>query len=247
MPPPSAPASRSRARRCAGLVAGRHDRPCRGAAPESWPRRDPPLNRSEYANAIRDLLALNVDARSLLPADDADQEGFDNNAGVLSVSPALLERYMSAAQRISRLAVGDPTIVPGVRDLRDAEAADAGRPDERGSAVRIARRHRRCSISSRSTASTSSRSVCKRQLYDYIRRHGPSRISSTCGSTASGSSAFTIGGEATGKPAPATFVGNILGGSRMGRLHARGRRRPGGALSREGRDARAGRVVRRRA
>src|SRR5262249_11428459 len=68
------------------------------------------LNRTEYANAIRDLLGLRIDAKSLLSADEADQEGFDNVASVLSVSPALLEGYLSAARTISRLAVGDSTI-----------------------------------------------------------------------------------------------------------------------------------------
>ena len=72
------------------------------------------LTQAEYVNAIRDLLAVEVDARSLLfPADDLDQHGFDSNGGVLSVSPALMERYLAAARRISRLAVGDPTIGPG--------------------------------------------------------------------------------------------------------------------------------------
>src|SRR5688500_17561904 len=65
------------------------------------------LNRAEYANSIRDLLGLEVDSRSLLPADDSNQESFDNIASVLSVSPMLLEGYLSAATRVSRLAVGD--------------------------------------------------------------------------------------------------------------------------------------------
>jgi Protein of unknown function (DUF1592)/Protein of unknown function (DUF1588)/Protein of unknown function (DUF1587)/Protein of unknown function (DUF1585)/Protein of unknown function (DUF1595) len=65
------------------------------------------LNRAEYANAVRDLLAVNVDVSTLLPSDDSS-EGFDNIADALGVSPALLERYVSAATRISRLAVGDP-------------------------------------------------------------------------------------------------------------------------------------------
>ncbi len=69
------------------------------------------LNRAEYANAIRDLLAVDIDAGSLLPADDSGF-GFDNNADVLSVSPMLTERYLSAARKISRLAVGDPLIHP---------------------------------------------------------------------------------------------------------------------------------------
>jgi len=64
------------------------------------------LNRTEYTNAVRDLLAVEIDPRAFLPADDTDQHGFDNNGEVLSISPALLERYLSAARRIARLAVG---------------------------------------------------------------------------------------------------------------------------------------------
>jgi mono/diheme cytochrome c family protein len=69
------------------------------------------LNRAEYSNAIRDLLALQVDAEALLPADDSSY-GFDNIGDVLTVSPALLERYLSAAAKISRFAVGDPALAP---------------------------------------------------------------------------------------------------------------------------------------
>jgi mono/diheme cytochrome c family protein len=63
------------------------------------------LNRTEYANAIRDLLALQVDASKFLPADDSTR-GFDNIAGALTMSPALMEAYLSAAGKISRLALG---------------------------------------------------------------------------------------------------------------------------------------------
>jgi hypothetical protein len=75
------------------------------------------LNRAEYANAVRDLLALSVDASTLLPPDDS-ADGFDNNADVLSVSPVLLERYLSAAATISALAVGNPRITPGSETYR---------------------------------------------------------------------------------------------------------------------------------
>ena len=63
------------------------------------------LNRAEYSTVIRDLLAVDVDATQFLPADDSSR-GFDNQAGTLSLSPALLEAYLSAAGKISRLAVG---------------------------------------------------------------------------------------------------------------------------------------------
>jgi hypothetical protein len=75
------------------------------------------LNRAEYVNAVRDLLDLDTHAigvTSLLPPDDSGY-GFDNIADVLTVSPVLLERYMSAARKITRLAVGDPTIRPGAQ------------------------------------------------------------------------------------------------------------------------------------
>src|SRR5262245_47863124 len=71
------------------------------------------LNRAEYGNAVHDLLDLPIDAASMLPGDDST-EGFDNIASVLSVSPALMQAYVSAAARISRLAVGDMTTSPGL-------------------------------------------------------------------------------------------------------------------------------------
>jgi Protein of unknown function (DUF1592)/Protein of unknown function (DUF1588)/Protein of unknown function (DUF1587)/Protein of unknown function (DUF1585)/Protein of unknown function (DUF1595) len=67
------------------------------------------LNRTEYANTIRDLLALDVDVSDMLPADDTGY-GFDNIGDVLQVSPLLMERYLSAAGKISRVAVGDITL-----------------------------------------------------------------------------------------------------------------------------------------
>src|SRR5262249_51176594 len=65
------------------------------------------LNRTEYGNAIRDLLALDIDVTDLLPADD-ESNGFDNIADVLKLSPSLLEQYLAASRKISSLAVGDP-------------------------------------------------------------------------------------------------------------------------------------------
>ena len=71
------------------------------------------LNRAEYTNAVRDLLALDIDVQSLLPVDDSGY-GFDNIADVLSVSPMLLVRYMSAAGKVTRSAIGDPTVLPNL-------------------------------------------------------------------------------------------------------------------------------------
>jgi mono/diheme cytochrome c family protein len=78
----------------------------RGAAINLIPPGLHRLNRTEYTNAIRDLLGLDVDATKFLPADDSTH-GFDNIAGALTLSPALMEAYLSAAGKISRLAIGD--------------------------------------------------------------------------------------------------------------------------------------------
>ena len=75
------------------------------------------LNRTEYRNAVRDLLALDLDVSSMLPADDASY-GFDNIAGVLKMSPTLMEQYLAAAQRVSRLAVGTPVAAPSIEYIR---------------------------------------------------------------------------------------------------------------------------------
>ena len=92
----------------------------RAAAASPNPGRTVPLhrlNRTEYQNAVRDLLDLDVDAAALVPADDQSY-GFDNIAGVLKVSPTLLERYMNAARHISRLAVGASPMAPAGETFR---------------------------------------------------------------------------------------------------------------------------------
>ena len=96
------------------------------------------LNRTEYANAIRDLLDLEIDVATLLPPDDSAR-GFDNVAGSLTISPTLLEAYTTAATRIARMAVGfwkSPTeaayIAPGDTSQNRASG---------GLAVRHARRN----------------------------------------------------------------------------------------------------------
>ncbi len=71
------------------------------------------LNRTEYSNAVRDLLSLEIDAESYLPPDDMS-EGYDNMSDVLTISPALLQSYMGTSGKISRMAVGDPEAAPVV-------------------------------------------------------------------------------------------------------------------------------------
>ena len=75
------------------------------------------LNRSEYGNAIRDLFGLEIDVSTLLPPDE-EAYGFDNNATVLNVSTSLMERYLSAAWKVSSLAVASPRITPSLETFR---------------------------------------------------------------------------------------------------------------------------------
>lgn len=73
------------------------------------------LNGAEYQNAVRDLLAVDIDISDLLPTDGADS-GFDNIATALKTSPLLLEAYVTAAQRVAAMAVGDPKVKPGMTE-----------------------------------------------------------------------------------------------------------------------------------
>ena len=165
------------------------------------------LNRTEYANAIRDLLGLEVDGRALLPPDDADL-GFDNMADILSVSPALLERYLSAARKIGRLALGDPTgdpttetyVVPKLRfqDHRMSEDLPFG---SRGG---IAIRHY-----FPLNAEYDIRIRLQRQLYGYIRGlQKPQQIEVRLDGRRV--ALFSIGGS-PGTPPPQTFTGTVPG------------------------------------
>jgi hypothetical protein len=167
------------------------------------------LNQAEYANAIRDLLGLEIDSRTLVMADDADEQGFDNIAGVLSLSPALLERYLSAARTVSRLAVGDPRIAPAfanydvpkgmIQDDRISEDLPFG--SRGGIAI-----HHRFPLDAEYTAKIRLR----RQLYDYIIGLGrPHQLEVRLDGKLI--KTFTVGGEARGRRAPASFVGQIPG------------------------------------
>jgi len=165
------------------------------------------LNRAEYQNAVRDLLALDFDVASLLPADDA--EGFDNMASLLSISPALTERYMSTARRVSQLALG----MPPARALTDTyTVADLALQEEHvseelpfGTRGGLAIHH---------YFPVDGEYVIKvrlhRQIYDYVTgldreeqldiRVDGVRVK-----------AFTIGGGDHGRTAPQSFGGDVLG------------------------------------
>ena len=88
------------------------------------------LNRGEYSNAIRDLLALDIKPGNDLPLDDTGY-GFDNIGDVLSLSPVLIERYMSVGRKVARLAVGTTDVKPEVdvfTPVREVRAASKGGP-----------------------------------------------------------------------------------------------------------------------
>jgi hypothetical protein len=115
MPPAGLPRPDSATyRSLAGWLEGQIDQ---GAGPYAGRPILHRLNRSEYANAVRDLLALDIDAASLLPPDDS-AFGFDNISDALGVSPSLQEHYLDAALKIGALAVGDPKIAPGSETWR---------------------------------------------------------------------------------------------------------------------------------
>ena len=189
----------------------------RAAAATTAPGRVPThrLNRAEYANAIRDLLALDIDGASLLPADDSGH-GFDNLAGTLALSPVLMERYMSAARRISRLAVGDPSIGPGftsktyVIPINMAQNERMSEDLPFGSRAGIAVRHR-FPLDGEYVI----RLRLKRSVYEYIVnldeahdldvRLDGRRVAR-----------FSVGGEAPGKPAPLSFSGTFVAAGSAG-------------------------------
>ena len=110
MPPPG---SQQPAAKDADAFVGWLEASLDAAAPRAKPGYVNPhrLNRSEYANAIRDLLALDVDAAALLPVDGAEA-GFDNIANALHVSPSFIEQFLSAARTVSERAVGTPAARP---------------------------------------------------------------------------------------------------------------------------------------
>ena len=168
------------------------------------------LNQTEYANAIRDLLALKVDGNSLLLPDEAEA-GFDNIAANLQLSPAHLERYMSAARKVSRLAVGDPTIgiVPSFKQYPVSEVLDQDvRVSEDlpfGSRGGVAIRHH-FPLDGEYVI----RVRLRRQAYDYIMGMGsPQQIDIRIDGKRV--RRFTVGGEAPGLAGPLTWTGEIVG------------------------------------
>ena len=170
------------------------------------------LSRTEYANAVRDLLGIELPAPALLPADEPDQQTFDNVASVLSISPALLENYLSAAYRVSRLAVADPGAPPSVEvftvPLALTQDDRVGDDLPFGSQGGLAFRHQFPATGDYTITVT-----LRRQLYRYIIGMGePHQIDVRLDGVRL--RRFTIGGEGTGMTAPESFAGNTQGDPR---------------------------------
>jgi Protein of unknown function (DUF1592)/Protein of unknown function (DUF1588)/Protein of unknown function (DUF1587)/Protein of unknown function (DUF1595)/Protein of unknown function (DUF1585)/Planctomycete cytochrome C len=167
------------------------------------------LNRIEYANAVRDLLGVEIDARALLTSDEADQEGFDNVASVLSVSPALLENYLSAARTVSRLAVGDLARHPVVDSFKiskalvqDERVGDALPFGSQGGAL--------VRYYFPLDAEYLIKVLLRRQEYDYIVGMGePHELDIRVDGVRV--QRFRVGGEGKGMTAPENFAGNTQG------------------------------------
>src|SRR5579863_6307727 len=167
------------------------------------------LNRAEYTAAVRDLLALDIDGKALLSADDADQEGFDNVASLLSVSPVLLENYLSAARKVSRLAVGDLTLNPAVDTYKysrfliqdDHMSDDLPFGSQGGTLIRYY-----FPLDGDYTIKV----LLRRQFYNYIVGMGePHQIDIRLDGVRI--KRFTVGGEAKGTTMPESFAGNTQG------------------------------------
>ena len=209
MPPPGRPRPDAETYRAvASALEGALDA---AAAANPHPGRVPVhrLNRTEYGNAVRDLLGLEIDARALLSADEADQEGFDNVASVLSVSPALLENYLSAARALSRLAVGDPALHPVVDTFKISKALvqddrisdDLPFGSQGGALIRYY-----FPLDAEYTIKV----LLRRQEYDYIVGLGEAHDLDIRVDGAR-LKRFTVGGEAKGMTSPENFAGNTQG------------------------------------
>lgn len=166
------------------------------------------LNRTEYRNAIRDLFALDIDMTALLPGDETTDTGFDNNADVLSITTAQLERYMSVAREITRLATGLPSTagyktfdVPLLLQQDDRVSEDLPLGSIGGVAIRY---------HFPADAEYSIELDLRTNWQDYILGMGtPHQLEIRIDGELL--KRFTVGGEAKGRPAPTTFTQVELG------------------------------------
>lgn len=164
------------------------------------------LNRTEYRNAIRDLFAVDIDVRSLLPGDETADGSFDNFADVLSISTAHLERYLSVARQVTRQAIGLPPAAPRIetfkiplhvlQDSRQSEDLPFG--SRGGIAIPFL---------FPMNAEYSFRVRLQRQYQDYIKGMGwPQLLEIRLDGKLL--KRFTVGGGAKGRPAAASYAGD---------------------------------------
>jgi mono/diheme cytochrome c family protein len=163
------------------------------------------LNRTEYRNAIRDLFALDLDVAPLLPGDETADGSFDNNADVLTVTTSHLERYMSVARQVTRLAAGLPPSSPTLETFKiplhvvqdDRQSEDLPFGSRGGIAVHY---------DFPADGEYLIKVRLRRQYQDYIMGMGwPQRLDIRLDGKLL--KRFTVGGQAPGKPSPASFAG----------------------------------------
>jgi hypothetical protein len=164
------------------------------------------LNRAEYQHAIRDLLAIDLDVKALLPGDETADGSFDNFADVLSISTAHLERYMSVARQVTRLAVGLPPAAPSLETFDiplhvmqdDRQSEDLPLGSRGGLAVH------------RDFASAGEYLIkvrLQRQYQDYLKGMGwTQRLDVRLDGKLV--KRFAVGGRAEGRPAAASYAGD---------------------------------------
>ncbi len=164
------------------------------------------LNRAEYNNAIRDLFALDLDVKPLLPGDETADGSFDNFADVLSVSTAHLERYMSVARQVTRLAIGLPPVNPTVETFEiplhvlqnDRQSEDLPFGSRGGIAV-----HHDFPVNGEYLIKVR----LQRQYQDYVKGMGwPQQVDVRLDGKLL--KRFKVGGEAKGRPAASSYAGS---------------------------------------
>ena len=164
------------------------------------------LNRAEYNNAIRDLFALDLDVKPLLPGDETADGSFDNFADVLSISTAHLERYLSVARQVTRLATGVPSEGPAVETFQiplhvmqdDRQNEDLPFGSRGGIAVHY---------NFPATGEYVIKVRMQRQYQDYLKGMGwPQKLDVRLDQKLL--KRFTVGGAAKGRPAAASFAGS---------------------------------------
>ena len=164
------------------------------------------LNRTEYNNAIRDLFALDVDVKPLLPGDETADGSFDNMADALSISTAHLERYMSVARQVTRLATGLPPTRPAVETFEiplhvmqdDRQSEDLPFGSRGGMSIRH---------DFPSDGEYAIKVRLQRQYQDYIKGMGwPQQVDVRLDHKLL--KRFTVGGEGKGRPAASSYAGD---------------------------------------